>query len=78
MAYRRIYDGAGFLSDGWQVACLMGRDPADTFHLFSALPGALEPLPYDQGKDDGRGRAVGEWLMYRKTDVAAQKYTGLQ
>jgi hypothetical protein len=76
VAYRRLYDGAGFLSDGWKVACLMGRAPADTFHLFSALPGALELLPYDQGKDDGRGRPLGEWLMYRRTDLDAQKYTG--
>ena len=76
VAYRRLYDGAGFLSDGWKVACLMGREPADTFHLFSALPGALELLPYDQGKDDGRGRTVGEWLMYRRTDVDGHTYTG--
>lgn len=76
VAYRRLYDGAGFFSDGWQVACLMGREPADTFHLFSALPGALELLPFDQGKDDGRGRPVDEWLMYRRTDLDGQTWTG--
>jgi hypothetical protein len=64
VVYRRCLDGLGLGTDGWKMGALMGLRARDAFHLFSALPAALQLLPYDQTKH-GASPAHATWVKRR-------------
>jgi len=58
VAYRRCFDGASYGADGILMRHLMGSTPNDVFTVFTAMPGALQLLPFDQA----RRTDAGDWL----------------
>lgn len=58
VAYRRCFDGLSYSNDGFFMKHLLGASAKGVFDIFSALPGALELLPFDQVEHS-------HWLEYR-------------
>ncbi len=61
VAYRRCFDGLSYSNDGFFMKHLLGGSAKGVFDVFSALPGALELLPFDQVEHS-------HWLEYRTPD----------
>jgi len=78
VAYRRFLAGTSRKIDGWTMRYLLGREPADTANIFSALPGAMELLPHD-GRTTPTEPAHRKWLVLRRAgaDDAHTRFPGL-
>lgn len=58
VAFRRCFDGLSYSNDGILMKHLLGASAKNVFDVVSALPGALELLPFDQLHHQ-------HWLEYR-------------
>jgi hypothetical protein len=61
VTYRRCFDGASFMTDGAKMAQLMGTTGVDLFNIFTAMPSAMQLLPFDQVRT-----AQSDWLRKRQ------------